>query len=90
MAGEMDKLLKRLKALSEEKRLQIVHILRECESCCVSELVERLGYDQPCVSHCLAILRRAGLVRSRREGKYVHYSLDRESLEEVKEMLFES
>ncbi len=87
MAGEMDKLLERLKALSNEKRLQIVQFLRDQESCCVGELVDKLGYDQPCISHCLAILRQVGLVRGRREGKYVHYSLDKESYEEVKEML---
>lgn len=75
----MNVLMQRLEALSDEKRLQIIQLLRQHESCCVSELLEKLGYDQLCVSHCLAILRRVGLVRDRREGKYVYYSLDKES-----------
>lgn len=85
----MDKLLKQLKALSEAKRLQIIEFLKQQDSCCVSDLVEKLGCDQSAVSHSLATLREAGLVSSRREGRFMHYSLDRQSFEEVKGMLFE-
>ena len=86
----MDRLLKRLKALSDAKRLQIIQVLKECESCCVSDLVEKLGCDQSAISHNLAILWRAGLVSSKREGRFVHYSLDKSGFEEVKGMLFGS
>lgn len=85
----MSILLKRLKALSDEKRLQIVQLLMECDSCCVGDLVEKLDCDQSAVSHCLAALRRVDLVTSQRKGRYVHYSLNRASLDELKEMLFE-
>lgn len=41
----------------------------------VGELVTRLGIPQPTLSHHLALLRAAGLVQSRRDGKRVYYSL---------------
>ena len=42
---------------------------------CVSDLVDRLAIDQPKVSHHLAILRAAAIVRSRRDGRHINYSL---------------
>ena len=85
----MEILLKGLKVLSDEKRLQIVQLLKECDSCSVSDLAEKLDCDQSAVSHCLATLHQIGLVKRQRQGKYVFYSLDRTSLDELKGMLFE-
>ena len=64
------------KAIADETRQQI---MRLC--CCrwmnVSEIVEELGQvSQPTVSHHLSILKAAGLVRVRREGKQVYYTLN--------------
>ena len=42
----------------------------------VSKLCEMLGLPQPTVSHHLGLLRRGGLLTSRREGKSIHYGLD--------------
>jgi len=66
--------------LSDERRQQI---LRLC--CCrwlnVSEIVAALGdISQPTVSHHLALLRAAGLVITRRQGKQVYYTLNQERL----------
>lgn len=63
-----------LKALCDVNRIRILEILVQGEFC-VSELVERLAIDQPKVSHHLAILRSAGILRSRREGRHINYSL---------------
>lgn len=63
-----------LKALSDKNRIRILEILVTGEYC-VSDLVERLQVDQPKVSHHLAILRSAGVIRSRREGRHINYSL---------------
>jgi ArsR family transcriptional regulator, arsenate/arsenite/antimonite-responsive transcriptional repressor len=53
-------------------------IMRAC--CCswlsVGELVDQIGLSQPTVSHHLAILRAAGLVRVRHEGKQTFYTLN--------------
>lgn len=63
-----------LKALSDVNRIRILEILVKGEFC-VSDLVDRLGIDQPKVSHHLAILRSAGIIRSRRDGRHINYSI---------------
>jgi len=64
------------KALSEATRLRIVHLLH-AQSLCVRDLQEVLGLSQPLVSHHIAILREANLVRTQRQGARVCYSLSR-------------
>jgi DNA-binding transcriptional ArsR family regulator len=63
-----------LKALCDVNRIRILEILVQGEFC-VTELVERLEIDQPKVSHHLAILRSAGVIRSRRDGRHINYSI---------------
>lgn len=65
------------KALADDTRQRIM------ASCCcrwlsVNEIVERIGVTQPTVSHHLAILREAGLVNIRPEGKQTFYSLNQD------------
>lgn len=66
-----------LKALSEEVRLRIIELLLPGELC-VCEIMDELGLSQPAVSHHLKILRQADLVCDRREGKWIHYSLNKD------------
>lgn len=65
------------KALADSKRQEIMRLCC-CEWCSVSELTEKTGVSQPTVSHHLAILRAAGLVDSRSEGKQTFYTLNQE------------
>jgi DNA-binding transcriptional ArsR family regulator len=69
--------------------------LEECtpESCtgrggplCVNALVNQLDISQSAVSQHLRVLRQAGIVRGERKGSFVHYSLNRDSLEKFKEL----
>lgn len=62
------------KALSDEKRLRILKLLRVKEMC-VCELMVALQLTQPNLSHHLRILENNGIISSRREGKWVYYSL---------------
>lgn len=64
------------KALGDATRLRLVNLL-QAQSLCVGDLQEVLGLSQPVVSHQLAILRAANLVRTRRQGARVRYSLSR-------------
>lgn len=67
-----------LKALSDETRLRILALLAVGEAC-VCDIVEVLGTPQNLVSHHLSVLRRAGLVRDRRDeadGRWVYYSIE--------------
>ena len=75
-------------ALSDEKRLRILALLRTGEHC-VCELTEALDLPQSLLSFHLRTLKDAGLVRDRREGRWVHYSLERSALEEAKDALEE-
>lgn len=68
------------KAMADETRQKIMLLLC-CHWLCVTDVVERLGnVTQPTVSHHLAILRDAGLVHTRREGKQVFYSLNQDEV----------
>jgi len=65
------------KAIADETRQKI---MSEC-CCCwlsVNEIVEKMDVSQPTVSHHLAILRDAGLVNIREEGKQTFYTLSQE------------
>jgi len=64
------------KALSDPTRLRVVNLLY-AESLCVGDLQKVLGLSQSLVSHHLATLRAANLVRSQRQGPRVCYSLSR-------------
>lgn len=66
-------------ALADEKRLRIVEVLQAGERC-VCDLQSSLDLGQSLLSHHLRVLREAGLVRSRRDGRWVHYALSDEVL----------
>jgi DNA-binding transcriptional ArsR family regulator len=63
------------KALSDETRLRIINLLLGGELC-VCELMDALQMPQPRISHQLRILKGAGLVMDRREGRWIIYALE--------------
>lgn len=68
------------KAIADETRQKIMTHLC-CNWLCVSDVVDKLGgISQPTVSHHLSILRDAGLVHARREGKQVFYLLNQDAI----------
>jgi ArsR family transcriptional regulator, arsenate/arsenite/antimonite-responsive transcriptional repressor len=69
-------------ALSDETRLAILERLRNGEQC-VCNLMDLLGAGQSRLSFHLKTLKDAGLVRDRRDGRWVHYSLNTETLEAI-------
>src|ERR671910_3751201 len=70
----------RAKSLSDPTRLMLAAALREGEELCVCDLAWIVGRAQNLVSHHLRSLRSHGMVRSRRDGKMVMYSLTEEGL----------
>ena len=82
---EETRLVGALKALADENRLRIMRALRRtgCCSCeqvsadadgmCCCDIEELTGLAQSTVSHHLELLRRAGLVTSRKLGRWTHY-----------------
>ena len=75
-------MVRRFQALADPKRLRILELLRGGERC-VCDLVTELGTSQPLLSFHLKILREAGLVSDRRDGRWVHYSLVPRAVAEV-------
>ncbi len=63
------------KAMADETRQKIMQHLC-CQWLCVGDVVAQMGVTQPTVSHHLAVLRQAGLVETRREGKMIYYTLN--------------
>jgi ArsR family transcriptional regulator len=73
-------------ALSDETRLEIIELLRKGERC-VCELTETLDAAQSRLSFHLRVLRDAGIVRDRKDGRWVHYELDPEAFEEIETLV---
>jgi ArsR family transcriptional regulator len=63
------------RAFADPTRLRILNLLLEAKEMCVCDLCATLQEGQPKVSRHLGILRRAGLVAVRPEGRWKHYSL---------------
>lgn len=63
------------RAFSDRTRLRILHLLKDHAEVCVGDLVAVVRAPQTTVSRHLAYLRRAGLVRVRKDGLWKHYSL---------------
>ena len=64
-----------IKAVGDRTRLQILRVLLDGEEC-VTDIARQLGLAQPRISHHLTILRNSGLVRDRRNGKQIFYSVN--------------
>ena len=69
-----DKQSRFFKALADETRIRILKLL-EVREMCVCEVMVALDLTQPTTSHHLGILENAGLVKNRKEGKWVFYSI---------------
>lgn len=64
------------KALSDPTRIKIVRMLAENGEMCVCRIADNLNMGQPVISHHMAKLKQAGLLYSRRESQWIHYSLN--------------
>ena len=78
-----ERVLGPLQAISDETRLKVLQILTGGERC-VCQLTASLDVSQPLLSHHLKTLREAGLVRGRKQGRWMYYTLDRDALAAVR------
>lgn len=70
----MDNILPIFKALSDETRLRILSLMKDGEIC-VCDIAETLKMTQPNISFHLSMLKEAGLIKDRKNGRWIHYSL---------------
>jgi ArsR family transcriptional regulator len=74
------------KAFCDPNRLMIIEILQSGEKC-ACKLLEELNVVQSTLSHHMKILCESGLVDSKRNGKWMHYSLNSHGFEIAKEII---
>lgn len=77
---------KKLKVLSDPKRLEIVDML-SCEELCACEILDKFDISQPTLSSDMKKLEDANIIKSRKEGKNVFYIVNKESLDELYNLL---
>lgn len=74
------------KAFCDENRVRILQLLQNGEKC-ACRLLEEMNITQPTLSHHMKILCDSGIVKGRKEGKWIHYSISPEGIEKAQEYL---
>jgi ArsR family transcriptional regulator len=82
----MKDVLQLLKALSDETRLRLAKVLLDNEWC-VCELADALEVQQSNLSRHLAVLRHAGLLSDRKDGRWVYYTIARDAKPRLRKLL---
>ena len=72
-----------LRSINHKLRQQIIKLLDESQKMTVTEIYVKLRLEQSVASQHLAILRRAGIVSTTRDGKFIYYSVNYQRLVEV-------
>jgi len=85
----LERIVARLTALADPARLRILNHLRTHGECTIGALVEVVGLSQPSVSRHVSVLRREGLIGSRREGNQMFCSLCDDSVFSICNILCE-
>lgn len=78
----INRTLKLFKMMSNHTRLRIMALLVEGEHC-VQDICARLEMSQPAISHQLKHLRDFGVVKTRRDGKHIYYSMKDEQVKRL-------
>lgn len=86
MVSEYMENAKVFKAFCDENRLRILELLRSGEKC-ACKLLEELHISQSTLSHHMKLLCDAGVVQGRKEGKWVHYSIDTQGADKAVSLL---
>lgn len=87
--AELRKAVLVLRAINHKLRQRIVDLLEEHGHMTVTDIYIKLRLEQSVASQHLAILRRAGVVITERQGKFIHYSLDQDRLAQIAQLVEE-
>jgi DNA-binding transcriptional ArsR family regulator len=85
--SELRKAVLVLRAVNHKLRQKIIQLLEENEKMTVTEIYVKLRLEQSVASQHLAILRRAGVVVTERQGKFIYYSLHRDRLSQISDLV---
>ncbi|GAB4251300.1 MAG: metalloregulator ArsR/SmtB family transcription factor [Saprospiraceae bacterium] len=87
--SELRKAVLVLRAINHKLRQRMINLLEENGSMTVTDIYVKLRLEQSVASQHLAILRRAGVVVTQRQGKYIYYSLNKDRLEQISGLIEE-
>lgn len=76
-----------LRALNHKLRQQMIKLLDENKKMTVTDLYVQLRLEQSVASQHLAILRRVGIVKTTRDGKFIYYSVNNERLQQINQIV---
>ena len=88
MQIDYEKYARIFKVMSDPKRLKIIDMLSEGELC-ACKILEEFHITQPTLSHDMKLMCDLGIVKARKEGKWMHYSLNNEAFVVAKNLLTE-
>jgi DNA-binding transcriptional ArsR family regulator len=78
-----------LRAINHKLRQEIIRLLDQEGKMTVTELYVKLRLEQSVASQHLALLRRAGVVQTSRDGKFIYYSVDHDRMVEITKLIQE-
>ncbi|WP_172134972.1 metalloregulator ArsR/SmtB family transcription factor [Adlercreutzia sp. ZJ473] len=84
---DLEKTALLFKALGDENRLRILELIAAKEDLCACRILDELEITQPTLSHHMKILKDAGLVNARKQGRWMHYSISDGAMQEGIESL---
>lgn len=87
--AELRKAVLVLRAVNHKLRQRMIDLLEENQRMTVTDIYIKLRLEQSVASQHLAILRKAGVVKTERQGKYIFYSLDNERLGQISRLVEE-
>ncbi len=87
--AELRKAVLVLRAVNHKLRQSIVDLLDENTKMTVTDIYIKLRLEQSVASQHLAILRRAGVVTTERQGKFIYYGIDKERLNQISRLVEE-
>lgn len=76
-----------MRALNHKLRQQMIKLLDEHKKMTVTEIYVKLRLEQSVASQHLAILRRAGIVLTTRDGKFIYYAVNYKRVQEVSDFV---
>lgn len=87
--AELRKAVLVLRAINHKLRQRMIDLLEENEKMTVTDIYIKLRLEQSVASQHLAILRRAGVVATDRNGKFIYYGLDKDRLSQISKLVEE-
>ncbi|MEZ4952011.1 MAG: metalloregulator ArsR/SmtB family transcription factor [Saprospiraceae bacterium] len=87
--AELRKAVLVLRAINHKLRQRMIDLLEEHEKMTVTDIYIKLRLEQSVASQHLAILRRAGVVSTDRNGKFIYYGLDKDRLSQISKLVEE-